>query len=124
MRESGEQRILARCKKFNQGLKRLWFGGIHESRMIGPYFFSQPSVTGSNYKRMLRYYVLSKVQELLGSPIFQEDGAPTHHSISVRQYFDLKLLRSKTIFPFFYPFLFSYFLFFRFLFTSLLFSLS
>ncbi len=44
---------------------------MHKSRIIGPYFFSEPSVTGSNYKRMLRYYGLPKIQELPGSPIFQ-----------------------------------------------------
>ena len=64
--------------------------GMHELRIIGPSFFSKLSVTWSNSKVMLRYYALPKIQELSGSPIFQQDGAPAHYFISVRQCMDRK----------------------------------
>lgn len=65
--------------------------GMHKSKIIGPYFFSEPTVNGENYKRMLRYFALPKVLDLPGSPIFQQDGAPPHYAIIVRRYLDTKL---------------------------------
>ena len=47
-----------------------------------PLLFSEPLVTGSNYRRMLRYYALLKIQELLISSIFKQDGAPAHYVTS------------------------------------------
>lgn len=65
--------------------------GMHKTKIIGPYFFSEPTVTGESYKRMLRYYAMPKVMDLPASPIFQQDGAPPHWSLAVRSYLDTKL---------------------------------
>lgn len=65
--------------------------GMHKTKIIGPYFFSEPTVTGESYKRMLRYYAMPQVMNLPDSPIFQQDGAPPHWSRLVRSYLDEKL---------------------------------
>ena len=63
---------------------------MHESKIIGPYFFEDPTVNGNNYKRMLRYYAVPKIAELPGNVIFQQDGAPPHYATQVRSYLDRK----------------------------------
>ena len=40
---------------------------------------------------MLQYYELQHVQQLPGSPIFQQDSAPAHTSDTVREYLSRKL---------------------------------
>ena len=64
---------------------------MHKTKIIGPYFFRQSSVDSAAYKSMLRYYGLRHVQQLPGSPIFQQDGAPAHTSNIVREYLLRKL---------------------------------
>ena len=49
---------------------------LSESEIIGPYFFENENVTGSTYKRMLRYFLLPKLQGYPEDMIFQQDGAP------------------------------------------------
>lgn len=64
---------------------------ISENEVIGPYFFDDGSVTGDRYKRMLRYYLFPKLSNYPSDMIFQQDGAPPHYAIPVRQYLDHKL---------------------------------
>ncbi len=64
---------------------------MSKSGVIGPYFFENENVTGSTYKRMLRYFLFPKLQNYPENMIFQQDGAPPHYSLEVREYLDRKL---------------------------------
>ncbi len=64
---------------------------MSKSGVIGPYFFENENVTGSTYKRMLRYFLFPKLQNYSENMIFQQDGAPPHYSLEVREYIDRKL---------------------------------
>ena len=60
--------------------------GQHESIIESPYFFSEPSVTGLNFKRILRYCALSKIHKLPRNPILDRNGAPVPYSVLGRHY--------------------------------------
>ena len=66
---------------------------IPESEIIGLYFFENENVTGSTYKRTLRYFLFLKLRGYPEDMIFQQDGASPHYSLEFRQYLDRKLLR-------------------------------
>ena len=56
--------------------------GITSSGIIGPYFF-EGNVTGTSYLRMLEDYVWPRVKHK--RMYFQQDGAPAHYSLQVRE---------------------------------------
>ena len=64
---------------------------MSEKGIIGPYFFENESVTGESYKRMLRYYFFPKLRDYPDDTVFQQDGAPPHFALPVRQYLNQKL---------------------------------
>lgn len=64
---------------------------MSKNGIIGPYFFENENVTGTTYKRMLRYFLFPKLRDYPEDMIFQQDGAPPHFAIEVRQYLDRKL---------------------------------
>ena len=64
--------------------KVIVLGGMHNTKIIGLYFFRRSSVDSAAYKSMLRYYGLQQVQKLPGSPIIQQDGAPVHTANTVK----------------------------------------
>lgn len=64
---------------------------LSKNEIIGPYFFENENVTGQSYKRMLRYYVFPRLRNYPEDMIFQQDGAPPHYAVIVRQYLDQKL---------------------------------
>ncbi len=63
---------------------------MHKTKIIGPYFFRQPTVDTQAYKSMLRYYRLNHIAQWPGSPIFQQEGAPAHTSNAAREYLSRK----------------------------------
>lgn len=68
-----------------QGLM-VWCG-LTSSGLIGPYFFDN-SVTGESYLHMLQEFLWPKVKQR--RLIFQQDGAPAHYSLEVRDWLDQK----------------------------------
>ncbi|RDD44810.1 hypothetical protein TrispH2_002851 [Trichoplax sp. H2] len=67
--------------KLRQAEKVTVWCAIHLNGIIGPYYFYD-NVCGENYLTMLREYVEPKLAELclLGTCIFQQDGAWAHYS--------------------------------------------
>jgi hypothetical protein len=63
------------------------WAGIHSRGIIGPYFFEQ-SVNGQSYLSMLQDYAVPQLMELENAHEFfwQQDGAPPHWSLVVREY--------------------------------------
>lgn len=62
----------------------VWIGRI-DVHLIGPYFFDG-NVNGGNYLDMLENFVLPAIQNIGMPQFFQQDGAPPHFSISVRNW--------------------------------------
>ena len=63
---------------------------MSKNQLVGAYFFEDDTVNGNNYLSMLENIFIWEVRKLLKvrSIIFQQDGAPAHFSIDVRQYLD------------------------------------
>ena len=49
---------------------------ISKSEIIGPYFFENENLSGSTYKRMLRYFLFPKLRGYPEDMIFQQIGDP------------------------------------------------
>lgn len=64
---------------------------MHKTKTHEHYFFSETTVAGENYKRMIRHYAMPTVRDLFAYPIFQQDSSSRHHSVAVWSYFDTKL---------------------------------
>ena len=60
--------------------------------IIGPYFFDEETIDGKNYLKMLNDYfhpILVR-KRIVRSVIFQQDGAPPHYEVSVRDWLNKK----------------------------------
>ena len=57
--------------------------GLMKDRVIGPFFFAEPTVTARTYLDMLELYV---VPQLPAGTIYQQDGAPPHYALEVRKF--------------------------------------
>jgi hypothetical protein len=62
---------------------KVWCGLLHD-RVIGPFFFHEPTVTSDTYLDMLQHFVYPQLEELQPRIIFQQDGAPPHWAKIVR----------------------------------------
>ena len=61
---------------------------VHYSQIVGPYFFEEPTVTGANYLECLRTFAIPQIRQIPNVDEFQQDGAPPHWSLNVRDYLD------------------------------------
>lgn len=63
----------------------MWFG-IVDTHVIGPFFF-KTTVNGERYKYLLENMVFPIVNNIdpAGSLYFQQDGAPPHFTLAVRE---------------------------------------
>ena len=63
---------------------------MSKNQLVGPYIFEDDTVNGNNYLSVLQNLLIWEVRKLhkVRSIIFQQDGAPAHFSIDVRQYLD------------------------------------
>ena len=66
------------------------WAGIWEEEIIGPYFFNNGNVTGDTYLEVLQTFLFDYLENV---PVhrrqnffFQQDGAPPHFAVSVRNY--------------------------------------
>lgn len=69
-----------------QGSSRLMvWCGIWKDQIVGPFFF-EDTVRGENYLIMLRTEALPSLPNNEGPTWFQQDGAPAHYSVIVRDF--------------------------------------
>ena len=61
----------------------VWCGIFHD-RVIGPFFFSQPTINQENFLDMLEQFVYPQLNTIQHDIIFQLDGAPPHWGLDVR----------------------------------------
>ena len=56
--------------------------------IIGPFFFEEKIINGDCYLKMLQNYFISELTwlKLVDNTVFQQDGAPCHFSLKVRQF--------------------------------------
>ena len=60
--------------------------GIMCNRIIGPFFFNEASITADVYLDLLTEYVALKLIDFQPTIIFQQDGAPPHCRLHVREF--------------------------------------
>ena len=64
----------------------VWCGLMHNN-IIGPFFFSETTITANTYLDMWQLFVVPQIQDI-PDLIFQQDGAPPHWGLAVRAYLD------------------------------------
>ena len=68
------------------------FCAMSKKAVYGPFFFERATVNGETYLDMLENWLMDKLsEEESGDFIFQQDGAPPHWSLRVRQFLNVKL---------------------------------
>ena len=63
----------------------VWCGIMHD-KIIGPFFFAEKSITAQIYLDLLTEYVSPQLEQYQPQLIFQQDGAPPHWGLEVRQF--------------------------------------
>ena len=75
------------CRQQGSQSVMVWLG-MHNERLVGPYFFNG-TVTGHSYLQLLQEKLIPDLRAAGEFPTwFQQDGAPPHYSLIVRQYLD------------------------------------
>jgi hypothetical protein len=59
-----------------------------KDRIIEPFFFTEPTVTRNIYLDMLEQFSIPQLLPQQPNVIFQQDGAPPHWSLDVRDFLD------------------------------------
>ena len=60
------------------------FCAISHEKVYGPFLFFEATVTGNSYLDMLQFWLLPQLAQDIESLIFQQDGAPAHYYLDVR----------------------------------------
>ena len=65
----------------------MWVG-ITKQTVYGPFMFIENTVTGGTYLDMLKQFLEPQLQQdgILGTVVYQQDGAPPHFALAVREY--------------------------------------
>ncbi|KFM72979.1 Transposable element Tc1 transposase, partial [Stegodyphus mimosarum] len=63
----------------------VWCGQMHD-RVIGPFFFTEKTVSSVVYLDMLENFVFPQLEELHPHVVLQQDGAPPHWGTIVRSF--------------------------------------
>lgn len=63
----------------------VWCGLMH-NRIVGPFFFAEPTITANVYLDMLELYVEPQLRPFQPWIVFQQDGAPPHWGLVVRDF--------------------------------------
>lgn len=69
------------------------FAAISKSKLYGPFFFAEKTVTGMSFLDMLEQWLLPQLTEDSNNFLLQIDGAPPHWHIAVRDYLNTQLPR-------------------------------
>lgn len=56
--------------------------------VIGPFFFAERTVTSASYLDMLQEYAVPQIEDRQPNVYYQQDGAPPHWGLHVRNYLD------------------------------------
>jgi hypothetical protein len=67
----------------------LW--AISKEKVYGPFFFVKITITGNSYLDMLTIWRLPQLEEDSNDFIFQQDGAPPHFHMAVRNHLNAHL---------------------------------
>jgi hypothetical protein len=67
------------------------FCAITQTKVYGPFFFDENTVTGVTYLGMLQNWLLPQISENSEDFIFQQDGAPPHWHRDVRRFLNESL---------------------------------
>jgi hypothetical protein len=54
------------------------FCAMSETKLYGPFFFCEKTVTGTSYLDMLQLWLLPQLAADSGDFVFQQDGVPPH----------------------------------------------
>ena len=67
----------------------VWIG-MTNKKIYGPYFFGENTINGEIYQRMLSDFLIPQLIDdgIKGTVVFQQDGAPCHYALTVRNYLD------------------------------------
>ena len=63
----------------------VWCGLMH-NQIIGPFIFAESTITANIYLDMLKHYVVPQLEEFQPRVVFQQDGAPPHWGLIVRDF--------------------------------------
>ena len=64
--------------------------GLLCNKVIGPFFFEEKTITADIYLDTLTEYVTPQLEEFQPHILFQQDGAPPHWGLKVREFLDKK----------------------------------
>jgi transposase len=66
------------------------WAGLMWDRIIGPFFFDDGKITSARYLQMLQEEMWPSIENHPALPrlVFQQDGAPPHYGVIVRQFLD------------------------------------
>ncbi|PNF14136.1 hypothetical protein B7P43_G18364, partial [Cryptotermes secundus] len=67
------------------------FYAMSQTKLYGPFFFCEKTVTGTSYLDMLQLWLFPQLAADSGDFVFQQDGAPPHWTINVRCYLNNEL---------------------------------
>ena len=67
------------------------FCAVSRNKIFGPFFFENDTVTGQSYLDMLQHWLFTLLQEDRPDFIFQQDGAPAHWHLNVRNFLNEKV---------------------------------
>ena len=56
------------------------------NQIIGPFIFAESTITANIYLDMLKHYVVPQLEEFQPRVVFQQDGAPPHWGLIVRDF--------------------------------------
>lgn len=65
--------------------------GLFQDRVVGPFFFAEATVTGIVYLDMLENFVMPQLEDIGHQVFFQQDGAPPHWNLRVREFLDERM---------------------------------
>ncbi|KAJ4441977.1 hypothetical protein ANN_11841 [Periplaneta americana] len=82
-----EERVAAVRQAYFSPKLNVWCGLMH-NLIIGPFFFAEQTVTRNTYLDMLDQFVVPQLMLMQPNVIFQQDGAPPHWSLIVREFLD------------------------------------
>jgi hypothetical protein len=75
------------------------FCAISQTKVYGPFFFDENTVTGVTYLAMLQNWLLHQINEDSEDFIFQQDRAPPHWHWNVGRFLDESLSHSACDLP-------------------------
>lgn len=67
------------------------FCAISRNKVYGPFFFAENTVTGITYLDMLENYLFPQLETDSNDFIYQQDGAPPHWNLHVREFLNGRL---------------------------------